>query len=131
MVAGSRFTYAIGQLTLWSSDPDRLSQNGPLVLRQGKFRHLALTNPKTAPYGRAALQVLKNLNLWDSLEGSVVQGESVSQTFHFIATGNAELGFVALSQALDPNLKIKGSRWDVPDHLHDPIGQDAGLIKKK
>ena len=88
-----------------------------------------MANPKTAPYGRAALQALKKLGVWDRLQGRVVQGENIGQTFQFVATRNAELGFVALSQVLDPKNKWQGSRWDVPPDLHDPISQDLVLLK--
>ena len=88
-----------------------------------------MANPKSAPYGRAALQTLKKLGVWEQVRGWIVQGENIGQTFQFIATGNAELGFVALSQIMDPKNKKKGSRWDVPSDFHDPISQDLVLLK--
>lgn len=127
-VAATRFTYARGKIVLWSADPKRITADGKTVLRRKNFRHLALANPKTAPYGRAAFNALQRLNLWESLSPLIVRGENISQTFQFVATGNAEVGFVALSQVLDPRLKIKGSRWQVPEHLYDPIDQDAVLL---
>ena len=129
-VPGSRFTYAIGRLTLWSRDPRQVDGAGEKNFQNIKFNYLAMANPKTAPYGRAALQVLKKLGVWDQLQDRVVQGENIGQTFQFVATRNAELGFVALSQVLDPKNKWQGSRWDVPSNLHDPISQDMVLLKR-
>lgn len=128
-VRGSRFTYAVGRLTLWSENPNQIQKEGAEIFQQQTFNHLAMANPKTAPYGRAALQVLKKMGIWDQVRGKVVQGENIGQAFQFVATGNAELGFVALSQTLDPKNKIKGSRWDVPPDLYDPIYQDLVLLK--
>lgn len=129
-VAGTRFTYARGKIVLWSADPRRITTDGKNVLRQQNFKHLALANPKTAPYGKAAVTALQRLDLWQSISPAVVQGENIGQTFHFVATGNAEVGFVALSQVLDPRWKDKGSRWIVPEHLYDAIDQDAVLLKR-
>ena len=129
-VSGSRFTYAVGRLTLWSADPKRINGRGAEIFERQSFNHLAMANPKTAPYGRAALQALKKLGVWDQVRGKVVQGENIGQAFLFVATGNAELGFVALSQTLDAKNKIKGSRWDVPPDLYDPIFQDLVLLKR-
>jgi molybdate transport system substrate-binding protein len=129
-VRGSRFTYAIGKLTLWSPDAKQVKGEGANILQNITFAHLAMANPKTAPYGRAALQTLQNLGVWDQLQPKVVQGENIGQTFQFVATRNAELGFVALSQVLDPKNKLKGSRWEVPTDLHDPIAQDLVLLKR-
>ena len=127
-VAGTRFTYARGKIVLWSADARRIDAEGKNTLRLRNFKHLALANPKTAPYGRAARTALQRLNLWESLSSTVVQGENISQTFQFVATGNAEIGFVSLSQIMDPRLKIRGSRWLVPEHLYDAIRQDAVLL---
>ena len=129
-VPGSRFTYARGRLTLWSADPDRIADDGIPVLKKGAFRHLALANPKTAPYGKAGQSTLKALKLWHALKPRLVQGENVGQTFQFVATGNAEIGFVALSQvrALDPSQQ--GSRWEVPSTYHAPIEQGAVWLAK-
>jgi molybdate transport system substrate-binding protein len=129
-VTATRFTYAQGKIALWSADPRRIAADGKRVLRRQNFKHLALANPKTAPYGKAAVTVLQRLNLWKSISPAVVQGENIGQTFHFVATGNAEVGFVALSQVLDPRLKNKGSRWIVPEHLYDAIDQDAVLLNR-
>jgi molybdate transport system substrate-binding protein len=125
--AGSgRFTYAVGRLVLWSADPGLVDGAGA-VLRSGDFRRLAIANPVTAPYGVAAMQVIGNLGLADAIEPKLVRGDNIAQTYQFVATRNAALGFVALSQvALDPS----GSRWPVPAELHDPIRQDAVLLDK-
>ncbi|CAG1771586.1 Molybdate-binding protein ModA [uncultured bacterium] len=127
-VADSRFTYAIGKLVLWSSKADFVDQDGE-VLTKGGFKHIALADPKLAPYGAAAVEVLKNKGLFDKLQTLFVLGENISQTHQFVSTGNAELGFIALSQVLD-NGKISGSAWQVPDNLYNPIRQDAVLLKK-
>lgn len=127
-VKGSRFTYAIGRLVLWSPNPDLVK--GEETLYADGYKHLAMANPKTAPYGAAAMQAMMNLRVWDRLQPKIVQGENLGQTSGFIESGNAELGFLALSQVLDPALKGKGSRWDVPTSLHDPIAQDVVLLAK-
>ncbi len=129
-VPATRFTYARGKIVLWSADPGRIIGDGTSTLHRRNFKHLALANPKTAPYGKAAYTTLNRLNLWESIAPVLVQGENISQTFQFIATGNAEVGFVALSQLMDPGMKIQGSRWIVPEHLYDAIDQDAVLLKR-
>lgn len=129
-VPGSHFIYARGKLALWSADPKRIRGDGPALLKNGAFRHLAIANPKTAPYGKAAQSTLQALGLWDALRSRLVQGESVAQAFQFTATGNAEIGFVALSQVLAMNPSQQGSRWEVPSHYHDPIEQGAVLLEK-
>ena len=129
-VPGTRFTYAQGKIVLWSADAQRIAADGAVILRGKKFKHLALANPKTAPYGKAAYTTLQRLGLWESLASSLVRGENIGQTFQFVATGNAELGFVSLSQLRDPRLKIKGSQWIVPEHLYDTIHQDAVLLTR-
>ena len=124
-VAGSRFTYAIGRLVLWSAQGNFVDPN---VLQRGNFQHLALASPKLAPYGAAAMDVLTHLGLVKSLEAKFVQGENISQAFQFVSSGNAELGFVALSQVyLNGNLK-SGSAWIIPDKYYSPIRQDAVLL---
>lgn len=128
--AGSRFTYALGKIVLWSANPSFIAVDGASTLQRKNFKHLAMANTKTAPYGKAARTTLTRLNLWDSLVPLIVQGENISQTFQFVASGNAEIGFVALSQVLDPNMKIQGSQWIVPEHLYDAIDQDAVLLKR-
>jgi molybdate transport system substrate-binding protein len=127
-VKGSRFTYAVGRLVLWSPNPDLVK--GQETLQADGYKHLAMANPKTAPYGAAAMQAMQSLKVWDRLQPKIVQGENLGQTSGFIESGNAELGFLALSQVMDPKLKGKGSRWDVPTSLHDPIQQDVVLLKK-
>ncbi|HXX73993.1 MAG TPA: molybdate ABC transporter substrate-binding protein [Nitrospiraceae bacterium] len=127
-VKGSRFTYAIGRLVLWSQDPALVT--GEDTLRNGKFKHLAIANPKTAPYGTAAMQAMTKLGVWESLQPRIVMGENLGQTSGFLESGNAELGFLARSQVLDEKLRGKGSRWEVPQSLHEPIKQDAVLLVK-
>lgn len=124
-VPGSRFTYAVGTLVLWSATPGYVDGEGA-VLRQGGFRHLALANPRHAPYGRAAVEALERLGL--QLQPKFVQGENIAQAHQFVATGNAELGFVALSQVLRDGRIGTGSAWVVPASLHGPIRQDAVLL---
>ena len=126
-VAGSQFTYATGELVLWSAQPGLVDAEGK-VLEQGKFAHLAIANPATAPYGAAALQTLEALGEKQALEGKLVQGESIAQAYQFIATGNAELGFVALSQVYKDGKIAQGSAWRVPARLHAPLRQDAVLL---
>ena len=128
-VAGSRFTYAIGKLVLWSSQANYVDAGGQ-VLTKGGFKHLALADPKLAPYGAAAMEVMKNLKVLDKLQPMFVQGENIAQTYQFISTGNAELGFVAFSQIIDNDRITNGSGWIVPNNLHKPIFQDAILLKK-
>jgi len=127
-VKGSRFTYAVGRLVLWSQDPALVT--GQDTLKTAMFKHLAIANPKTAPYGVAAMQAMIKLGVWESLQPRIVMGENLGQTVGFLESGNAELGFLALSQVLDEKLKGKGSRWDVPESLHEPIRQDAVLLTK-
>jgi molybdate transport system substrate-binding protein len=127
--AASRFTYAIGKLVLWSAQPGYIDSAGQ-VLRKNQFRHLALANPKTAPYGAAAVTVLKQLGLYDTVESKLVQGENIAQTHQFISSGNAELGFVALSQVWKNGKVAEGSAWIVPAKLHPPIRQDAILLNR-
>lgn len=126
-VAGSRFTYAIGTLVLWSEQEDFVDDDGK-VLSNAKFNHLALANPKTAPYGAAAMATLRKLGLDQALADRFVQGENIAQTHQFVASGNAELGFVALSQVVDNGRISSGSAWVVPPRLHPPIRQDALLL---
>jgi molybdate transport system substrate-binding protein len=124
-VADSRFTYAIGRLVLWSKTKDYVK--GEETLKAGAFAKLAIANPAAAPYGAAAVETLQALKLYEPLQPKIVQGNNIAQTFQFIDTGNAELGFVALAQlAGEP----AGSRWVVPQSLYTPIRQDAVLLKK-
>ena len=127
-VAGSRFTYATGKLVLWSPKDGAVDAQGE-VLRKNVFRNIAIAAPKLAPYGAAAVEALTQLGLADAVRPKFVQGESIGQAYSFVATGNAELGFVALSQVYE-NGKIKGSGWIVPAHLHTPLRQDAVLLAR-
>lgn len=127
-VRGSRFTYAVGRLVLWSAQAGKVDAQGE-VLRQGGFRHLAIANPKLAPYGSAAVETLRALKLLDALQGRLVQGENIAQAYQFAATGNAELAFVALSQVMVDGRIAQGSAWVVPAQLHQPILQDAVLLR--
>lgn len=125
----TRFTYAIGKLVLWSARDGYVDPHGD-VLRNENFAHLAIGNPKTAPYGAAAVETLKKLNQYERLQPRLVQGENISQTQQFVSTGNAELGFVALSQVWNDGKLVSGSAWIVPSKLYSPIRQDAVILKK-
>ncbi len=124
-VAGSTFTYAIGRLVLWAKNPALPA--GETVLKSGAFETLAVANPKLAPYGAAAVETLHTLGLYDLLMPKLVWGNTIAQTFQFVDTGNADLGFVALSQVIT---KAGRSYWLVPETLHAPIRQDAILLAK-
>jgi len=126
-VRGTRFTYAIGALVLWSADPEKI--RGVESLKKMRKGKLAIANPKTAPYGRAAQQALERLGLWQKLRPFLVRGENIAQTLQFVATENAGLGLVAKAQVEDPRFKLKGSRWEVPQNLHDPVAQQAILLR--
>lgn len=127
-VAGTRFTYAIGRLALWSADPSRISADGRSALADPDLRHIAIANPELAPYGVAAQQVMQALGVWDRLQSRIVMGENIGQAYSMVASGNAEIGFVALSALLSPRTTAAGSRWDVPQELFAPIRQDAVLL---
>jgi len=126
-VAGTRFTYALGKLVLWSPTPGYADDQGK-ILSTGGFKHIALADPKLAPYGAAAVEVLKGRNLQDKLSPLFVLGENIAQTYQFISTGNAELGFIALSQVIQNGHCATGSCWIIPDDRHAPIRQDAALL---
>ncbi|KAF0166422.1 MAG: molybdate transport system substrate-binding protein [Rhodocyclaceae bacterium] len=128
-VAGTRFTYATGRLVLWSAKPGYVDDKGE-VLKKGDFKHLAIANPKLAPYGAAAIEALTALKLLDTVQARFVQGENIAQTHQFVASGNAELGFVALSQVMQDSRIASGSAWIVPAGLHQAIRQDAVLLEK-
>jgi len=129
-VAGSRLTYAIGRLALWSAQPDLVDTQGQ-VLGGGQFDKLAIANPKLAPYGAAALQTLEKLGLAARLKPKLVMGQSIGQTYQFVASGNAQLGFVALAQVMaDGKPTAGGSLWAVPEDLYTPIVQEAVLLKR-
>ncbi|WP_054892088.1 MULTISPECIES: molybdate ABC transporter substrate-binding protein [unclassified Pseudomonas] len=129
IVEGSRFTYAIGTLALWSAKPGYIDDKGE-VLKKNDFQHLSIANPKAAPYGLAATQVLDKLKLTEATKGKIVEGQNITQAFQFVSTGNAELGFVALSQIYKDGKVENGSAWIVPSTLHDPIRQDAVILNK-
>jgi molybdate transport system substrate-binding protein len=126
-VAGSRLTYAVGSLALWSGDPGRVDTRGE-VLRLGGFNKLAIANPKLAPYGKAAIETLTHLGVLDVVSNKFVQGENIGQTHQFVVSGNAELGFVALSQVMKDGRLTSGSAWIVPEPMHSPIRQDAVIL---
>lgn len=126
-IGGTRYTYAIGRLVLWSRQPGLVDDKGD-VLRSGRFERLALADPKLAPYGRAAVEVLNGLGVTSALRPKFVQGENIAQTYQFVATGNAELGFVALSQVFADGKLTQGSAWMLPATLHAPIRQDAVVL---
>lgn len=128
-VPGTRFSYATGRLVLWSAQPGLVDDKGE-VLRKGTSGHIALADPKLAPYGAAAIETLTKLGLLQSLQPRFVQGENIAQTYQFVATGNAPLGFVALSQVMVDGRIDKGSAWVVPANLHAPIRQDAVVLVK-
>lgn len=128
-VAGSRFTYATGKLVLWSAKVGYVDAQGK-VLETGSYAHLSIANPKTAPYGLAATEALDKLKLSSRVQPKLVQGENIAQAYQFVATGNAELGFVALSQVWKDGKFTAGSGWIVPENLHGPIRQDAVILAK-
>ena len=123
-VAGTVFTYAIGQLVLYSAINDMVT--GPETLAAGDFRRLAIANPETAPYGQAAVETLQSLGLFETLRPKLVLGQNIGQAFQFVETGNAELGLVALGQVAQSEA---GSRWLVPQDHFEPIRQDAVLLR--
>jgi len=130
VVPGSRFVYALGKLVLWSATPSYVDDKGE-ILKTGNFKHLALADPAHAPYGVVAEEVMTGLGVLDKLRPLFVMGENISQTFQFVTTGNAELGFVALAQVIDLQTgKIgSGSGWVIPDELHGPFKQTAVLLQ--
>jgi len=129
VVRNSRFTYAIGRLVLWSSQPHYVDREGA-ILKVGHFAHLSMANPKTAPYGLAALEILKKQGLEATLAPKLVQGENIAQAHQFVVSGNAQLGFVALSQVYKDGQLTSGSAWFIPDDAYSPIRQDAALLQK-
>jgi molybdate transport system substrate-binding protein len=126
-VSGSRFTYALGKLVLWSPREGVVDDRGE-VLRTGTFRRLSLANPRLAPYGAAAQEAMERLGAWATLQDRLVMGENIAQAFQFVASGNAELGFVAYSQVREPGKPLAGSFWLVPQSLYAPLRQDAVLL---
>jgi len=126
--AAEPFTYATGQLTLWSPVPDRIEADGPAFLAANTEGRIALANPKLAPYGLAARETLQALGLWDGYGGRIVMGQNIAQAFQITASGGVAAGFVALSQLQDAPAHLKGSHWVVPADMHTPIRQDAVLL---
>ena len=129
VLPNSRFTYAIGKLVLWSAKPELVDSQGH-VLQNSHFRHLALANPRFAPYGQAAQQVLQARGVWEQLMSRLVYGENIAQTFQFVNSANAELGFVALSQIKNAKHAAQGSFWYIPQALYKPIQQQVVLLKE-
>ena len=131
-VGGTRLTYAVGRLVLWSPRPGLIDDEGE-VLRRGAFRFLSIANPRLAPYGRAAREVLDSLELWEALRSKLVMGENINQTMHFVRSGGAELGLVAWSQVVaagsDQAQVRPGSYWEVPPKLYQPIEQQAVIVR--
>jgi molybdate transport system substrate-binding protein len=127
-IAGTRFTYALGRIVLWSPDQDLVDAEGQ-ILQTGQYRHLAIANPRLAPYGLAAQEILAHLQMWDALQGKLVQGENIAQTLQFVESGNAELGFIAMSQWLELAEQQKGSSWEPPMTLYSAIEQQAVMLK--
>jgi len=128
-VAGSRFTYSIGKLVLWSAAPGVVDGQGE-VLKKAAFEKLSIANPRLAPYGAAAVEAMKALNVFSAIEPKLVMGENIAQAYQFVHAGNATLGFVAMSQVYEDGRLKSGSAWIVPSHLHQPIRQDAVLLQK-
>lgn len=125
----SRFTYAIGKLVLWSTQPGLIDDKGE-VLKHGDFKYLSIANPKTAVYGAAAVGVLEKFGVYAALEPKLVIGENITQAFQFTATGNADLGFVALSQIYKDGRYAKGSYWQVPTKFYPTLKQDAVMLTR-
>jgi len=126
-VPGSRFVYALGKLVLWSAQPGMVDDKGA-VLRKGGYNKLAIGDPKLAVYGTAAQETLEELGLWKPVQGKLVRGENITQTYQFAASGNAELGFIALSQITKGGKVSEGSWWIVPKHYYSPIEQSAVML---
>lgn len=129
-VANSRYTYAIGKLVLWSKQPALVDAQGQVLNKATSFDKIALADPKLAPYGAAAVEVMTKLGVLQALRPKFVQGENIAQTHQFVATQNAALGFVAMSQVYADGRLTEGSAWWIPDELHTPLRQDAVLLTK-
>jgi molybdate transport system substrate-binding protein len=129
-VSGTQYSYAFGKITLWSPNPNVILESVKSTLLKSKFSHIAIANPTTAPYGKATLQALERIGQWDRLKPLLVQGENIGQTFQFVFSENAELGFVALSQVLDPKNNQKGKRVEIPSDYYNPIKQDIVILTR-
>jgi molybdate transport system substrate-binding protein len=131
-VAGTRFTYAVGRLALWSKNPALVDNKGQVLLSKttdkNSFKKLAIADPKLAPYGAAAIEVIEGMGASAKVMTKLVQGDSISQAFQFVMTENAELGFVAYSQISTDGRITQGSAWVVPQNLYTPLRQDAALL---
>ena len=125
---GSRFTYALGKLVLWSSLDGFVEKEERLYHKDLRF--IAIANPKIAPYGVAAKEALISINLWEDMKSKLIRGENIAQTFQFVNSGNAKLGFVSYSQLMNPNYPVGGSFWEVPQSLYKPIEQQAVLLRE-
>jgi len=126
-VAGTRLTYAIGQLVLWSKKPGLVDDQGE-ILKIGNFYKIAIANPKLAPYGSAAIEVLNRLGIMSQVKPKIVEGSNIAQAYQFVFSENASLGFVALSQVYEDGKLKQGSGWIVPARMYSPIKQDAILL---
>lgn len=128
-VAGTRFTYAVGKLSLWSADSGRIGADPKAALTAPETLHVAIANPDLAPYGVAAREALTAMGLWETIQPRIVMGENIGQTFSMVDSGAAQMGFVATSAVQAPGKEPKGSRYDVPQELFKPIRQDAILLR--
>ena len=125
---GSRFTYALGKLVLWSPEDDLVNTEEQLYEKDLRF--LAIANPKIAPYGVAAKEVLISINLWEDMQSKLIRGENIAQTFQFVDSGNVNLGFISYSQLMNPRYPVVGSFWEVPQSLYTPIEQQVVMLKE-
>ena len=130
ILPGSRFTYAVGRLVLFSKDPARIGTDGVSYLRGGKYQRLAIANPETAPYGKAAQEVLQSLGLWQSIGAKLVRGENIGQAFQYTVSGNVDAGFVAWSDVKQQGSDRSGSYWLAPASLYAPLRQQAVILKR-
>ena len=128
-VVTSQFTYAVGRLVLYSTRQELVGNSGAVLHKSNTYRYLAIANPDVAPYGLAAMQAIEKLELTDNVKGKLIYGENISQTYQFVDSGNAQLGFIALAQ-LNEKTKNRGSWWLVPNALHSPIRQNAVLLAR-
>jgi molybdate transport system substrate-binding protein len=128
-VSGSSFIYAQGRLVLWSAS-NGFIDDSPKILQTDNFKYIALADAKLAPYGKAANEVMQKLEVEKKLKNKFVKGENISQTYQFVQTGNAQLGFVALSQVNGKEGKPQGSKWIIPAGLHEPINQSAVILQR-
>ncbi len=128
-VQGTRFTYALGGIALYSSTAGYVDPEGK-ILSVGRYKRLAIANPKIAPYGIAAVEAIENMGLTKKVDSKLTLGGSVAHAFQFTASGGAELGFVALSQIIDAGPGLTGSYWIVDKSLYNPVRQQAIMLRK-